>query len=172
MSEEKKGVDGRVYRSATFKCKVLDAAAVEGASTVAVCEKFGVLTASFYQWRKVEPKLRKLAKKEAKQAEQGNGPAPVEQIQTTMFPPKASPKPVPPEQPITARSVITGLGPLIADVRATVISELAEEVGGKLAELIDARMPDIVSRELRKLLTEQTLPTGQVHPIRPIAKRA
>lgn len=165
MSEEKKGTDGRVLRSAAEKLSILEEAAVEGVKVSAVCAKHGISGTLFYQWRKAESKIRKRAKQEARQA-------PVEQIQTTVFPPKASPKPAPPEQPITARSVITGLGPLIADVRATVISELAEEVGGKLAELIDARMPDIVSRELRKLLTEQTLPTGQVHPIRPIAKRA
>lgn len=81
----------------------------------------------------------------------------------------------PPSQPApepSARQAITGLGALIGDIRAVVIEELAEEVSSKLAELIDARMPEIVARELRRLLTEQTLATGQVHPIRPVAKRA
>lgn len=151
-------------RSASKKLAIVQYAEKHGMA--AACERFKVHSASLYNWRKAKDALVHQVRLDAESVHEE--PAPVKPIAPSK---PAIPGPAIPE-PATAKQAITGLGPLIAEVRAKVIEELAEELGSKLGEMVDKRMPEIVSKELRKLLTEQVLPTGQVHEFRPAAKRA
>ena len=153
----------RVYHTAETKLKALADKRTLGASASA--RKHNLSSATLlYQWEANEAKLLKEYQRELRE----NG-----QASPVHAAPIAAKAPSQPAPPPSAKQAITGLGALIGDVRTVVIEELAEELGDKLAEIVDQRMPEIVARELRKLLTEQQKqPASSVQELRPVAKRA
>lgn len=128
----------RTRRSASQKLNMLRYMDRNGPKATA--DHFKVVQSQLYKWGQQRADLEAAAKLEPVRTNVDLPPAKVR---------AASRSVTPPDDP---RETIVGLGLMISQVRAVVIEEIAAKVGELLAPMIDARMPDIVSQELRKLL--------------------
>lgn len=154
----------RKQRSASLKLRILRYRDQHGPK--AASEKFGVAPGLMLNWERMRSSLIRVAEADA--------------VATTVHAvgaPRAATPSQPAPEPSNPRDTLTGLGAAIKEVRVAVIEELTQALSSKLAETVDQRMPEIVARELRKLLEVPAPPASRprvVEPteLRPVAKRA
>lgn len=128
----------RTKRSASQKLRILRYMAQNGQAETA--RHFGISGSQLYRWNQQKVDLEAAAKLESVRANVDLPPAKAR---------AASRGVVPVDDP---KETIVGLALMISQVRSVVVEEIAAKVGDLLGPMIDARMPDIVSQELRKLL--------------------
>lgn len=156
---EKVGLDGRVFRSAAKKLAILADAEANGITIAA--GKYNVGANLIARWRENRKRIEKQAAREAKElgkAKNGN----VNGTHVRVTDAKGNTGVIPrfmtgaeegkPSNGHSTASTITGLGAMITEIRAVVVKELATELTPIIEGIIDQRMGEIVSREIRRAL--------------------
>ena len=140
---DKIGLDGRVFRSAAKKLLIASDGEADG--WVVAGARHGVNPGNIQRWSQQRKKLEKIAAREAKtsgKSEKVNGT----HVRVTDANGNGN------GNGHETASAITGLGAMITEIRAVVVKELATELTPIIEGIIDQRMGEIVSREIRRAL--------------------